>query len=93
MVAAFAEHPEGEQVSPVPFAEEVARVTAATPRPAASLLLLRRGGGHGDRDLELLLVRRSTEARFMPGVWVFPGGTVDDADKGDEEQAHRACAV
>jgi 8-oxo-dGTP pyrophosphatase MutT (NUDIX family) len=56
-------------------------------------MLLRRGGRHGDRDLELLLVRRSAEARFMPGVWVFPGGTVDAADEGDEEQAHRACAV
>jgi 8-oxo-dGTP pyrophosphatase MutT (NUDIX family) len=29
----------------------------------------------------------------MPGVWVFPGGTVDAADEGDDEQAHRACAV
>ena len=29
----------------------------------------------------------------MPGVWVFPGGTVDAADEGDEEAAHRACAV
>lgn len=29
----------------------------------------------------------------MPGVWVFPGGTVDAADGGDEEEAHRACAV
>ena len=29
----------------------------------------------------------------MPGVWVFPGGTVDPADQGDEEEAHRACAA
>ena len=29
----------------------------------------------------------------MPGVWVFPGGTVDAADAGDDEQSHRACAV
>ncbi len=26
------------------------------------------------------MVRRSLEARFMPGVWVFPGGTVDAGD-------------
>jgi 8-oxo-dGTP pyrophosphatase MutT (NUDIX family) len=56
-------------------------------------MLLRRGGRHGDRDLELLLVRRSPAARFMPGVWVFPGGTVDAADAGDDEQSHRACAI
>jgi 8-oxo-dGTP pyrophosphatase MutT (NUDIX family) len=29
----------------------------------------------------------------MPGVWVFPGGTVDAADEGNEEAAHRACAI
>src|SRR5829696_7797539 len=50
----------------------------AEARPAASLVLL---------------LRRSEEARFMPGVWVFPGGRVDDADTGDEEAAHMACAV
>jgi 8-oxo-dGTP pyrophosphatase MutT (NUDIX family) len=41
----------------------------------------------------VLLVQRSREASFMPGVWVFPGGTVDPGDAGDEETAHRACAV
>jgi 8-oxo-dGTP pyrophosphatase MutT (NUDIX family) len=66
---------------------------AIAPRPAASLILLRRGGRHRDRDVEVLLVQRSAEADFMPGVWVFPGGTVDPADEGDEEAAHRACAV
>ena len=48
----------------------------ATPRPAASLILLRRGGKHRQRGVEVLLVRRSPEASFMPGVWVFPGGVV-----------------
>jgi 8-oxo-dGTP pyrophosphatase MutT (NUDIX family) len=63
------------------------------PRPAASLILLRRGGRHRDRGVEVLLVRRSPDARFMPGVWVFPGGAVDADDAGDEEEAHKACAV
>jgi 8-oxo-dGTP pyrophosphatase MutT (NUDIX family) len=65
----------------------------AEPRPAASLILLRRGGKHRERGVEVLLVRRSTEASFMPGVWVFPGGAVDPDDAGDEEAAHLACAV
>jgi 8-oxo-dGTP pyrophosphatase MutT (NUDIX family) len=65
----------------------------AEPRSAASLILLRRGGKHRDRGVEILLVRRSTEASFMPGVWVFPGGGVDAADAGDDEAAHKACAV
>ena len=56
------------------------------------MILLRRGGKHAERDLEILLVQRNPEARFMPGVWVFPGGAVD-ADDGDGEEAHRAAAV
>jgi 8-oxo-dGTP pyrophosphatase MutT (NUDIX family) len=64
----------------------------STPRPAASVVLLRRGGRHRQRGLEVLLLKRTEEARFMPGVWVFPGGGLDDAD-GEGEAGHRACAV
>ncbi len=64
----------------------------ATPRPAATVILLRRGGKHSDRGLEVCMVRRNPEARFMPGVWVFPGGAVDEAD-GAGEPGFRACAV
>jgi 8-oxo-dGTP pyrophosphatase MutT (NUDIX family) len=66
--------------------------TPSEPRPAASVVLLRRGGKHKDRALEVLLLKRTEEARFMPGVWVFPGGGVDAAD-GDGEAGYRACAV
>ena len=66
--------------------------TPSEPRPAASVVLLRRGGKHGDRELEVLLLKRSAEAKFMPNVWVFPGGAVDPAD-GDGEAGYRACAV
>jgi 8-oxo-dGTP pyrophosphatase MutT (NUDIX family) len=62
------------------------------PRPAASVVLLRRGGKHGDRALEVLLLKRTEKARFMPGVWVFPGGGLDECD-GEGEDAYRACAV
>jgi len=47
------------------------------PRDAASLILLR---GHG-RDLELLAGRRPGHVKFMPGVWVFPGGAIDPEDR------------
>src|SRR5215204_2141288 len=66
--------------------------TPSEPRPAASIVLLRRGGKHADRALEVLLLRRAEEARFMPGVWVFPGGGVDP-DDGEGEGGYRACAV
>lgn len=58
------------------------------PRQAASVVLLR-GGADG---LELLLVKRTPAARFMGGVWVFPGGAVDGTD-GVDERAHRAAAL
>jgi 8-oxo-dGTP pyrophosphatase MutT (NUDIX family) len=45
-------------------------------RDAASLILLRGKG----RDLELLVGRRPMTVRFMPGVYVFPGGAVDAED-------------
>src|SRR3954469_9347786 len=62
------------------------------PRPAASVVLLRRGGKHSDRALEVLLLKRTERARFMPNVWVFPGGAVDHAD-GEDEARFKACAV
>jgi 8-oxo-dGTP pyrophosphatase MutT (NUDIX family) len=58
------------------------------PRQAATVVLLR----GGDEWLELLLVKRNPAARFMGGVWVFPGGAVEQ-DEGDDDRAHRAAAV
>jgi 8-oxo-dGTP pyrophosphatase MutT (NUDIX family) len=46
------------------------------PRDAASLVLVRDGA----RGPEVLMGRRPATARFMPGVHVFPGGAVDEAD-------------
>jgi 8-oxo-dGTP pyrophosphatase MutT (NUDIX family) len=67
-------------------------VPVAPPRPAASVIPLRRGGKHADRGLEVLLLKRSEGASFMPGVWVFPGGTMDPED-GEGEAGFRACAL
>ncbi len=53
---------------------------------------MRRGGKHADRALEVLLLKRAESAKFMPGVWVFPGGAVDPED-GESEGGYRACAV
>src|SRR5690349_7059654 len=51
------------------------------PRLAAAIIVLRGGAD----ALDVLLVRRTPEARFMGGVWVFPGGAVDPGE--DEEGA------
>jgi 8-oxo-dGTP pyrophosphatase MutT (NUDIX family) len=60
-----------------------------TPRQAASVIVLR-GAGEG---LEVLLVQRNPEARFMGGAWVFPGGAVDAGETGEGDAAHRTAAL
>ncbi len=56
--------------------EELNTGEAAVPRLASTVILLRGGG----ETLELLMVQRTPKARFMGGVWVFPGGAVDPED-------------
>lgn len=55
----------------------LAKPRIVRPRDAASLILLRGAGS----DLELLAGRRPGHVKFMPGVWVFPGGAIDPEDR------------
>jgi 8-oxo-dGTP pyrophosphatase MutT (NUDIX family) len=50
---------------------------AAGPRPAATVVLLRDGPG----GLEAYLQRRPLGMGFAGGLWVFPGGRVDQGDR------------
>jgi 8-oxo-dGTP pyrophosphatase MutT (NUDIX family) len=50
------------------------------PRPSATLVLLR----EGPKGLEVLLLKRHPRSGFIPEAWVFPGGTLDPADGGEE---------
>ncbi len=68
--------------------EELNPDAPVVPRQAATVIVLRGGGG----ALEVLLVQRNPAARFMGGAWVFPGGAVD-AHEGEGDAAHRAAAV
>ena len=71
------------------FGEELREDGEETvPRQAATVILLRGGA----ETLEVLLVRRTPKARFMGGVWVFPGGAVDTTE-GDGDAAHRIAAI
>src|SRR6266436_956924 len=56
--------------------KSTAKPVIVRPRDAASLILLRGAG----RDLELLAGRRPGHVKFMPGVYVFPGGAIDRED-------------
>lgn len=47
------------------------------PRPAATLVLLREGAA----GPEVFMLRRSLEASFVAGAYVFPGGSIDAEDR------------
>ncbi len=57
---------------------------AATARHAATVVIVRDGPERLDGSIEVLLLKRSEFGAF-PGMWVFPGGRVDDTDAGDDE--------
>src|SRR3954469_23603585 len=68
--------PQMEADRPGPGEELNTSGAATPPRLAASVIVLRGGAD----ALEVLLVRRTPHARFMGGVWVFPGGAVDEGE-------------
>ena len=81
----------GQPAPAGPGLEPGAQLRAGTPvrpRQAASVILLR----GGEDTLEVLLVQRTPTARFMGGVWVFPGGAVDEVE-GSGDESHRAAAI
>ena len=51
--------------------------TLKTPRPASTVIMARENEG----ELQIYLLKRSSQSNFMPGYYVFPGGTVDNEDK------------
>ena len=64
--------------------EELNTGEAVPARQAATAIVLR----DGDGGIEVLLVQRNPEQRFMGGAWVFPGGGVHD-----EDADHAAAAL
>jgi 8-oxo-dGTP pyrophosphatase MutT (NUDIX family) len=68
--------------------QEIHHGAVTIPRLAATVMLLRDEAG----ALEVLLVRRTSKARFMAGAWVFPGGAVDPGD-GQGQAGLRAAAA
>jgi 8-oxo-dGTP pyrophosphatase MutT (NUDIX family) len=55
--------------------------------PAATVVLVR----DGDAGLEALLVQRNKTVQHMGGMWVFPGGKVDEADYPADRDEYRAA--
>ncbi|MGH2476172.1 MAG: NUDIX hydrolase, partial [Candidatus Limnocylindrales bacterium] len=59
------------------------------PRPAATVVLVRPGVA----GLEVLLTHRPATMAFAPGMQVFPGGRVDDADSHHRLTARSAISA
>lgn len=66
----------GPDVNPSPGTAAAPRRPAVRPRDAASLVIHRRRPTH----VEVLMGRRGHQARFKPGVYVFPGGGLERSD-------------
>ena len=54
--------------------------------PAATVILIRDALDGGDPGVEVLMLRRNSKLAFVGGMWVFPGGRVDDADRFSEDE-------
>jgi 8-oxo-dGTP pyrophosphatase MutT (NUDIX family) len=87
----MADEPRRDQALPGALRETRDEVPDAI--PAATVILLR----DGEDGLETLMLRRNSKLEFAGGMWVFPGGRVDDedhpADGPDVEVAVRNAAV
>jgi 8-oxo-dGTP pyrophosphatase MutT (NUDIX family) len=68
--------------------EELNTGAVTVPGSAATMIVLRGGAD----ALEVLLVQRNPDARFMGGAWVFPGGAVDRGE-GEGDAALRTAAL
>jgi 8-oxo-dGTP pyrophosphatase MutT (NUDIX family) len=68
-----------------------AALKARKSRPAATVILTRIAE-HSRCGLEVLLLRRSDVGAFA-GMWVFPGGRVDDADEGHDDYSRAMSAA
>jgi 8-oxo-dGTP pyrophosphatase MutT (NUDIX family) len=69
-----------------PPGEELNTGEVTKARPACSVIPVRDGA----EGVELLLVQRNPEARFMGGAWVFPGGAVHEGETEAETAVREA---
>lgn len=69
---------------------------AAVPvKPAATVMLIRQAELHGQSlgGIQVFLLRRTLGAVFGSGMYVFPGGRVEQSDGEDIDHAHRVAAI
>jgi 8-oxo-dGTP pyrophosphatase MutT (NUDIX family) len=76
-------HTQAESAAPVPV------------KLAATVMLVRdrAAAGTGPDGVEVFMLRRTLNAAFGSGMYVFPGGKVETHDGEDLERAHRLAAI
>jgi len=57
-----------------------APTTPAVPKPAASVVLVRDASPGSPEPLEVYMIRRNRNMKFLGGYYAFPGGKVDPGD-------------
>ena len=55
-------------------------MTIATPKDAATVMILRKTHANGGKGMQVLMVRRHPQSQFVPDVHVFPGGCLEEDD-------------
>jgi 8-oxo-dGTP pyrophosphatase MutT (NUDIX family) len=60
---------------------------------AATVMLVRDAEVAERAGIEVFMLRRTLSAVFGSGMYVFPGGRVEDADGDDLDSAHRRAAI
>ena len=67
--------------------ETSAPKTPVEPKPAASVVLVRDAAPGSPEPLEVYMIRRNRNMRFLGGYYAFPGGKVDPGDGAPEALA------
>jgi hypothetical protein len=67
--------------------EPPAQKTPVEPKPAASVVLVRDARPGSPEPLEVYMIRRNRNMRFLGGYYAFPGGKVDPGDGAPEALA------
>ena len=62
------------------YSQQPLDLSAVPLRPASTVMLLR----DSEHDMEVFMMQRTTTAAFASGMYVFPGGRVDDVDGASE---------
>ena len=52
----------------------------AVPKPAASVVLVREASPGSPEPIEVYMIRRNRNMKFLGGYYAFPGGKVDPGD-------------